>query len=109
MLFKYLAIGLMIALDKSHELQNKHIPRHPVQNGNDFFQLREVVGNDMFFSRQKIVSKVLSYIKLHNLHDSGDKKCSLINADSKLKRLFGKKRYSYKNIKSVVKWYTIQP
>ena len=53
--------------------------------------LAAVVGSDPL-PRTEIISKLWVYIKAHNLQDAANKR--MINADAKLKEVFGKPQVS---------------
>jgi len=62
-------------------------------------QLAQVVGSKPL-PRTEIVKKVWEYIKKHNLQDKENKR--MINADDKLKPLFGKNQISMFELAKVV-------
>lgn len=62
-------------------------------------QLAEVVGNKPM-PRTEIIKKIWEYIKKNNLQDKTNKR--MINADDKLKPLFGKQQISMFELAKVV-------
>lgn len=62
-------------------------------------QLADVIGNKPM-PRTEIVKKIWEYIKKHDLQDSKNKR--MINADAKLKPIFGKDQISMFELAKVV-------
>ena len=62
-----------------------HAPVQPSE------ELGAIVGNDKL-PRSQVISKVWDYIKANNLQDAANKR--MINADAKLKEVFGKPQVS---------------